>query len=72
MDAATSVILLLRGSEAQIRSGEGTDRGQRRALPREVVDEILAKADGVPLFIEELTLKRSKEAICREMPHSGN
>ena len=26
-----------------------------RALPREVVDHIVAKADGVPLFVEELT-----------------
>jgi class 3 adenylate cyclase/tetratricopeptide (TPR) repeat protein len=28
---------------------------QGRALPREVVDEILARTDGVPLFVEEVT-----------------
>jgi predicted ATPase len=26
-----------------------------QALPREVVDQIIARTDGVPLFIEELT-----------------
>ena len=37
--------------------GDGDDRPgrERQALPAEVVDQIVAKTDGVPLFVEELT-----------------
>ena len=37
-----------------------------RTLPRAVIDEILAKTDGVPLFIEELTATVLESGLVRE------
>ena len=38
-----------------------------KALPAEVVQQIVAKTDGVPLFVEELTkmVDWSPESLCR-------
>ena len=39
-------------AEAPAGAGDGRWRGRRRkALPVEVLDEIVAKTDGVPLFV---------------------
>jgi|CXWL01.1.fsa_nt_gi class 3 adenylate cyclase/tetratricopeptide (TPR) repeat protein len=37
-----------------------------RALPTDVLDEILARADGVPLFVEELTRSVLESGLLRE------
>jgi class 3 adenylate cyclase/predicted ATPase len=39
-----------------------------RRLPEEVVDEIIAKTDGVPLFVEELTKMVLESGMLRERP----
>jgi class 3 adenylate cyclase/tetratricopeptide (TPR) repeat protein len=39
---------------------------QGRALPPEVLDEILARTDGVPLFVEELTRSVLESGLLRE------
>ena len=37
-----------------------------KALPAEVLDEIVAKTDGVPLFVEELTKSVLESGLLRE------
>ena len=39
---------------------------QNKALPKELEEQILAKADGVPLFIEELTRSWLESGVMRE------
>ena len=39
-----------------------------KALPKEVVQQIVSKTDGVPLFVEELT-KMVVESDCRGDGH---
>jgi class 3 adenylate cyclase/predicted ATPase len=39
-----------------------------RALPREVVETILARTEGVPLFVEELTKTILESGVVRETP----
>jgi hypothetical protein len=44
-----------------------------KALPPEVLEQILHRTDGVPLFIEELTKKQcSKVACCRKLETDMN
>jgi class 3 adenylate cyclase/tetratricopeptide (TPR) repeat protein len=50
-----------RDSEALIERVAGGKR-----LPKEVVDEILGRADGVPMFIEELTKTLLESGLLRE------
>ena len=35
-----------------------------KALPAEVLEQIVAKTDGVPLFVEELTKTRARSPAC--------
>ena len=37
-----------------------------KSLPRELLDQILARSDGVPLFIEELTKAVLDSGLLRE------
>src|SRR6476469_8670647 len=37
------------------RRSKSHGRGDRKALPKEIADQIIDRTDGVPLFIEELT-----------------
>jgi class 3 adenylate cyclase/tetratricopeptide (TPR) repeat protein len=48
------------GAQLVVRVSEG------KALPNEVMDEILARTDGVPLFIEELTKTVLESALLQE------
>jgi class 3 adenylate cyclase len=43
---------------------EGVTRG--KALPPEVLDEVLARTDGIPLFVEELTRSVLESGLLRE------
>lgn len=71
--ASTFTLEPLPPAEAQ-RLVQAACRGQR--LPPQVMDEILAKTDGVPLFIEELTatvlesglLQRQGDALVMDRP----
>ena len=47
------------------RRGEGTSRAAHR-FPPEVVQQIVAKTDGVPLFVEELTKTIVESGLLRE------
>jgi predicted ATPase len=42
---------------------------QGRALPDEVIDQILARTDGVPLFVEELTKTVLESKLLRKREH---
>ncbi len=40
---------------ARLSAGHGADRRAGKALPAELIDAIITRTDGVPLFVEELT-----------------
>ncbi len=40
---------------ARLSGGHGADRRAGKALPTELIDTIVTRTDGVPLFVEELT-----------------
>ncbi|TMK52894.1 MAG: zinc-ribbon domain-containing protein [Alphaproteobacteria bacterium] len=46
-----------------------TDVAQGRALPDEVINQILVRTDGVPLFIEELTKTVLESGLLRKREH---
>src|SRR5262249_14665278 len=49
------------------QAAEMTDRvAHNKALPPEVVEQIVAKTDGVPLFVEELTKMVLESGLLRE------
>ena len=49
-------------------AGDGDDRpgGHGKALPAEVVEQVVAKTDGVPLFVEELTKMVLESGLLQE------
>jgi class 3 adenylate cyclase/tetratricopeptide (TPR) repeat protein len=60
----TSVVLTRLGRREGARLVEEVTEG--RALPPEVLEEILARTDGVPLFVEELTKSLLESGLLRE------
>jgi len=46
-----------------------TEVAQGRALPDEVINQILVRTDGVPLFIEELTKAVLESGLLRKREH---
>src|SRR5213595_1199738 len=46
-----------------------TQRAGAKTLPAEVVQHIVAKTDGVPLYVEELTKMLLASALLREVPY---
>jgi predicted ATPase len=46
--------------------GDDSPGGPRQALPPEVVEQIVAKTDGVPLFVEELTKMVLESGLLQE------
>jgi predicted ATPase len=53
------------------QAAELTDRvAHGKALPPEVVEQIVAKTDGVPLFVEELTKMRLESGLLQEEEES--
>jgi class 3 adenylate cyclase/predicted ATPase len=46
-----------------------TEVAQGRALPDEVIDQILVRTDGVPLFVEELTKTVLESGLLRKREH---
>lgn len=63
-DHVTSLVLGRLGRGQGTSVVEGVTGG--KALPREVLDQIVIKTDGVPLFIEELTKQLLESGLLRE------
>src|SRR5262249_2833009 len=52
------------------QAAEMTDRvAHGKALPPEVVEQVVAKTDGVPLFVEELTKMVLESGLLQEREH---
>jgi len=64
----TTVPLTHLGPSSSARLVESVAEG--RTLPKELIDAILARTDGVPLFIEELTKTVLESKLVRQ--HDGN
>jgi predicted ATPase len=70
-DLVDSTVLASQLDPEDLREAEMTSRvAHGKALPREVIEQVVAKTDGVPLFVEELTKMVLESGMLQERDDS--